>query len=198
MTAFHLKSELQLLSDQMDWTVERYHQMIAAGILTEDDKVELLAGKIVHMSPVGWQHAACISELQDYFLPLRNQGYRLRSENPVTLPNQSEPEPDFAIVKDKANKYSDGHPTPDDIFLLIEVSDLTLKKDMEAKYIIYSEAGIKEYWVVNLPERKLLQFVNPDAEKGMYSTSNEYGATDIFEHTIFGTIEVANILPEIN
>lgn len=72
MTAFHVKTALQLLPDQMDWTVEQYHQMIDVGVLTEDHKVELLAGKIIEMNPVGRLHAACITTLLEYFFPRLN------------------------------------------------------------------------------------------------------------------------------
>jgi Uma2 family endonuclease len=138
------------------WSVEDYHQMIAAGIL-RNHRVELLAGDIVEVSPEGPIHASRIRRVGNYLRSLLN-GLALVSEaHPITL-QQSEPEPDLAIVRLPEERYDDRHPGADDILWLIEISDTTLATDLNQKREIYAAAGIDEYWVVNVPDNCLMVF----------------------------------------
>ncbi|MEO0687433.1 MAG: Uma2 family endonuclease [Cyanobacteria bacterium J06649_11] len=180
----------------MDWTVEQYHQMIDVGVLTEDHKVELLAGKIIEMNPVGRLHAACITTLLEYFFPRLNQEYTLRFENPVTLGDNSEPEPDFVVGIKSNNNYLEAHPKVEDIVVLCEVSDHTLKRDLEIKKGLYAEAGIPEYWIINLFEKELIQFTEPISAEASYKQQKKYGMSDTFEHPVIGTVEVAMLIPK--
>lgn len=144
------------------WTIEDYHRMITAGIL-DDRHVELLNGEIVEMSPEGTPHAAYSQNTGDYLRSLLGSRVRIREAKPVTLPpNNSEPEPDIAIVEPHpVAVYVQHHPYPEDIFWLIEYSDSSLKKDLEVKTEVYAAAGIREYWVINLKAQELIVFRSP-------------------------------------
>jgi Uma2 family endonuclease len=142
------------------WTIDEYHQMIASRIL-ENRRVELLKGEIVEMSPEGEPHAYFSSEAGEYLIRLLGDRAAIRFAKPITLPNDSEPEPDIAIVQRLGREYLEHHPYPENIFWLIEYSDSTLVKDLETKTKIYAEVGIPEYWVVNLKSRYLIIFRDP-------------------------------------
>jgi Uma2 family endonuclease len=148
------------------WTIDEYHRMIDAGILS-DRKVELLKGEIVEMSPEGEPHAYSSGEAGDYLAKLLAERAKIRHAKPITLPNDSEPEPDIAIVQPLGREYRQHHPYPENIFWLIEYANSSLEKDLEAKSKIYAEAGILEYWVVNLKKLHLVVFreVLEDAKK---------------------------------
>jgi len=152
------------------WTVDEYHRIIAAGILDER-RVELLKGEIVEMSPEGEPHAYFSSETGEYLTRLLGDLAMIRHSKPITLPNNSEPEPDIAIVQRLGREYLDHHPYPNNIFWLIEYSDSSLDKDLEIKTKVYAEVGILEYWVVNLRRRQLIVFRDPqDGEYASKST----------------------------
>lgn len=142
------------------WSIAQYHQMISAGIL-ENRRVELLKGEIVEMSPEGEPHAYFSSEAGAYLIRLLGDRATIRSAKPITLPNNSEPEPDIAIVQPLGRTYLEHHPYPENIFWVIEYSDSTLVKDIETKTKVYAEVGILEYWVVNLKKRQLVIFRDP-------------------------------------
>jgi Uma2 family endonuclease len=135
------------------WTIDDYHRLIEAGILS-DRRVELLNGQIVEMPPEREPHAHLSSDAADY---LREE---LRGK-PITLPNQSEPEPDIAIVQDLGDTYLKHHPYPENIFWVIEYSNASLTKDLEVKSKTYAQAGIREYWVINLKRMELIIFQDP-------------------------------------
>lgn len=140
------------------WTVEDYHRMIDAGIL-DDRQVELLNGEIIEMSPEGIPHADLSDEAAGYLRRLLGERARIRDSKPVTLPNNSEPEPDLCICRDV--RYNSHHPYPADIFWLIEFSNSSLAKDLQVKSKTYAAAGIQEYWVLNLKEMKLIVLRSP-------------------------------------
>ncbi len=134
--------------------------MIAAGIL-DDRRVELLKGEIVEMPPEGEPHAYFSSEAGEYLMRLLGDRAMIRHSKQITLPNDSEPEPDIAIVKRLGREYLEHHPYPENIFWLIEYSDSSLDKDLETKSKVYAEVKIPEYWVVNLKQRQLVVFRDP-------------------------------------
>lgn len=142
------------------WTIDEYHRMIAAGILSER-RVEMLKGEIVEMSPEGEPHAYCSHEAGEYLTQLLSKRATIRQAKPITLPNNSEPEPDIAVVQRLGRDYREHHPYPENIFWLIEYANSSLEKDLETKSKIYAEAGIAEYWVVNLKKFHLVVFREP-------------------------------------
>jgi Uma2 family endonuclease len=135
------------------FSVEEYHRMFDLGILTERDRVELIRGEIIRMSPIGRRHAACVNRLND--LLQKKLGIRalVSIQNPVELDDISEPQPDVVLLKRKDDYYESGHPQAEDILLLIEVADTTVELDRGVKIPIYAEDGIIEVWLVNLDEQ---------------------------------------------
>ncbi len=133
--------------------------MIEAGILG-DRRVELLEGEIVEISPEGPTHAFYGEEIADYLRSCLGEKALVREARPITL-SDSEPEPDIAVVKPPRIRYRDRHPGPDDIFLLIEVSQSTQAYDLGDKQKAYAAAGIQEYWVVDLKAKQMTVFRQP-------------------------------------
>jgi Uma2 family endonuclease len=188
--------EPRFFLNTIDWTLEQYHSMVAAGVLTENDRVELLYGKIVPMSPVGRYHAACVSNIQEFFILSFGKKFTWRTQDPVAMLDNSEPEPDFIIAVRDENNYAEGQPTGDDILVLMEVSDSTLDKDREHKLPIYAEGGVKEYWIINLVERQFEIYTVPN-QGGTYGEQAIHQEGSTFEHKLLGTIEVSELLPGI-
>ncbi|PSN16361.1 hypothetical protein C7293_02830 [filamentous cyanobacterium CCT1] len=138
------------------WTLEDYHQMIAAGIL-DDRRVELLNGEIVEMPPEGEPHAYYVRTVGDYLRGLLGDRAHISEGHPITIPaTQSEPEPDIAVVQPLGREYLHHHPYPENVFWLIEFSNTSLKKDAAPKARAYAAAGIPEYWIVNLQKMELI------------------------------------------
>jgi Uma2 family endonuclease len=161
-----------MISDVRLWTVEEYHTMIRAGILTPDDQVELLDGEIINMSPQYPPHAATTQRTFNYlFKKLMDRAF-LRMQLPITLSRLSEPEPDIAVVRIVPDEYSDRHPIIKDIFLIIEVADATLNRDCGKKARIYANAKIPEYWVLDVNEKQIYVFRRP--ENGIYIQETTY------------------------
>ncbi len=115
---------MQLL--RRKFTVEQYHKMLESGILTEDDRVELIRGEIIEMSPIGTKHAACVNRLINLLVQLLNKRVIVAAQNPVALNDNSQPQPDVALLKPRDDFYATAHPQPQDIFLIIEVADSTI------------------------------------------------------------------------
>jgi Uma2 family endonuclease len=143
------------------WSIEDYHRILNAGVF-DNQSVELLKGEIINMPPEGESHAYFSSTAAEYLMQLLSDRALIRSAKPITLPNDSEPEPDIAIVKRLGREYLEHHPYPQNIFWLIEYSDSTLEKDLDLKTKVYAEVGIPEYWVVNLRKRQVVVFRDPE------------------------------------
>lgn len=132
------------------FNVDEYHQMAAAGILTEDDRVELIEGEIVYMMVIGNRHAGCLKHLNQLFV--LGLGYRalIGVQDPVRLSERNEPQPDLSVLRPRADSYSSGHPTPEDVLLLVEVADTSATYERSAKVPLYARHGIRELWLVDL------------------------------------------------
>lgn len=146
------------------FTVEDYHALARSGILAEDDRVELLNGEVVKMSPIGSPHAACVDRLNRSLM--RSVGVKaiVRIQNPIRVDDHSEPEPDVALVRPRADDYSTSHPAPQEVFLLIEVSDTSIAVDRQVKLPLYARAGIAEVWLVDLAARCVEVYSQPAAD----------------------------------
>jgi len=145
------------------WTLDEYQRMIEVGLLDER-RVELLNGEIVEMSPEGEPHAYYRMETKDYLTRLLEGRAVIREAAPIIIPqNNSEPEPDLAIVAPLGREYLQHHPYPENIFWLIEFSNTSLEKDLTTKRKTYATAGIKEYWVRDLQHEQLKVFREPTA-----------------------------------
>jgi len=132
------------------FTTDEYEQMAAAGVLAEDDRIELIEGEIIEMSPLGPQHAACVTRLTELLYELRNRDVIIRVQDPVRLGDFSAPQPDVVIVNRRDDRYAGGHPEPEDVLLLIEVSESSLTYDRNVKLPLYARGGIPEVWLVAL------------------------------------------------
>ena len=143
------------------FTSREYYRMAETGVLKPDARVELLDGKIVDMSPIGPFHGGVVSRLNRLLSKLSNDRWFVWSQNPVTLDDYSEPQPDLMLLKPAADDYTTALPAPDDVFLLIEVSDSTLASDRDAKLPLYGRAGIREVWIVNLPDQSIEVYREP-------------------------------------
>ena len=143
------------------WTVDDYHRMVATGVLTGSDRVELLEGQVIEMSPQLPPHAATTQRAFRYLDRLLEAVAYVRMQLPVTLKPKSEPEPDIAVVRIDANEYGDRHPTPKDIFLIIEVADSTLLGDRQQKALVYAKAGIADYWILDVNAKQVYVFREP-------------------------------------
>lgn len=137
------------------FTVEQYERMIETGILTKYDRVELIEGEIVEMSPIGSGHASCVARLTSLLGEKLARRAIVWGQSPVRLGDNSEPQPDISLLKWRDDFYGHSLPTSDDVLLLIEVSDATLKYDRQVKLPLYARAGIEEFWVVNLQDDEI-------------------------------------------
>ena len=143
------------------FTVDEYYQMGEAGIFHEDDRVELIEGEIIEMVPIGVEHAACVNRLNRYLVERAGRQAVVLTQNPVRLSNFTEPQPDFALAKAKEDFYASGHPGPEDLMLIVEVSDTSLKYDRDVKAALYARMGIPELWIVDIRKRRVEVFRSP-------------------------------------
>ncbi|MGH8905529.1 MAG: Uma2 family endonuclease [Egibacteraceae bacterium] len=142
------------------FTVEKYERMGQTGIFGEDDRLELIEGEIVRMSPIGPVHAWFVDLLNRVLvLQLRDRAI-VRVQNPLRLAPHSEPQPDLAIVR-RRRSYLLGHPTAADVLLVIEVADTSLAFDRKVKIRMYALAGIYEVWVIDIASRAIIVFSGP-------------------------------------
>jgi Uma2 family endonuclease len=175
------------------FTVDEYHRMMQAGILTEDDPVELLEGLIVPKMPHNPSHDGTIELTQEALQRRLPSGWRIRIQSAVTT-GDSEPEPDVAVVPGPAGRFLDHHPGPQEIALLTEVADSTLTRDRQDKGRLYARAGIVCYWIINLVDRVLEVYTDPSGPgpNPMYRHREVYGRTDSVPLIIAGQ-EIARI-----
>lgn len=140
------------------WTQDEYHRMTEAGILDPDERVELLEGQIIAMSAKNPPHSATNLCAADYLRNLLTGKALIRIQDPVDLNVYSEPEPDIAVVQIDPRRYVDHHPTPAEIFLLVEIADTTLERDRTSKAAAYAKAGIADYWILDVNTRQVRVF----------------------------------------
>lgn len=143
------------------FTIDEYHKLLDLGFFSENDRVELIRGEIIETTPKTTPHSVCNSLLWKQLYELIGKQAEIRVQEPIILPSNSEPEPDVVIARKKTDNYLSAHPTVRDLILVIEISDSTLKYDREAKLPLYAEAGINNYWIVNLVDRCLEIYSNP-------------------------------------
>ncbi len=144
-------------------TIDEYHKMIAAGIIPEDARIELILGQMFDMAAKGTRHTFSTTRLVRELTRLIEQGAIVRCQEPITLPNNSEPEPDITIARLRDDNYLDSHPSPSDLMLVIEVADSSLDFDKNIKANLYAAAGIQEYWIVNLLDDRLEVYRQPNS-----------------------------------
>lgn len=133
------------------FSLDEYHHLIEIGFFQPEERLELIEGTLRYMSPISPRHAETLSRMIDQFATQLGMKAMVRAQSPITLADESsEPEPDFALVARHPGGYAERHPNAEDIFLLVEVADSSLRYDREVKVPLYAAAGIREYWIVNL------------------------------------------------
>jgi Uma2 family endonuclease len=145
------------------FSVDDYEQMIAYGVLTEDDRVELIRGEVIDKMSIGDDHAACVDRLNRLLNRAVGDAAIIRIQNPIRL-RDSEPEPDVTLSRPRDDFYASGKPRAADILLAIEVADTTLDTDREVKGPLYAENGIPEHWIVNLNDASVEVHRQPRAD----------------------------------
>ncbi|CCI22456.1 Uma2 family endonuclease [Microcystis aeruginosa] len=176
------------------FTVEEYEKMATEGIIKPDEKVELIRGEIIKMSPMGTRHASIVDRLIQLLYRKFGDLILLGVQNPIRLNNNSQPEPDLSLLIPRSDFYVAAYPCPQDIYLIIEVSDSTIDYDRYTKIPLYAEANIQEVWIVNLKEECLEVYRHP--LHGSYQAIQKYYRGEIIFIESFPAIEftIAEIL----
>ena len=171
------------------FTIDVYHRMADAGVLTEDDRVELLDGEIVQMTPIGSRHASVVDWLSRLLVERLGRRAHVRIQNPVILNDLSEPEPDVAVCELRDDRYVHAHPRPADILLLIEVPQTSGRYDRERKIPAYAAAGVPEVWLVDL-ERNTIEVYREPSQDG-YTEVRSFGRADAVSPSRFPDCMIA-------
>jgi Uma2 family endonuclease len=172
--------------------------MIESGAFTEDDRLELIEGWVVQQIAKGPGHEYAVGQAEDLLRARVPAGWHVRNHAPITLPN-SEPEPDLTIVRGDRGIYRQRHPVASEIALVIEVSDTSLNTD-RVKAKTYGSAGIPEYWIINLVDRRIELYARPDAASELgYASRKSFGAGEAIAFHVagqdLGTLAVSALLP---
>jgi len=141
---------------------DTYHAMVSAGIFSEDDKIELINGYLIKKMSIGSKHGSTVTRLARLLIKQLDDQAVVTIQNPITINEFSEPEPDVVVAKPQDDFYADGHPTPKDILLLIEVADTSLAFDRNAKIPLYAAADVPEAWLVDLIANEITVFRKPE------------------------------------
>ncbi|MEM1215390.1 MAG: Uma2 family endonuclease [Bacteroidota bacterium] len=177
------------------WTTERYEQAIQADVFNKEDKIELLYGQIVAFHPKGAPHDECVTTIAEFFYDRLDENYQIRQEKSLLVTKtHSHPEPDILIVNHQS--YAHRRPTPEDSFLVAEVANSSLDRDRTVKVALYAEAGLQEYWIVNLIHRQIEVHLQPDTEQRIYGSVTIYKSGRTFESPFAGKVVVDDLLPK--
>lgn len=171
------------------FTVEDYHRMGAAGILKPEDRVELIEGEIIQMSPIGSKHAGCVAFLNRLFDRAVGERAIVQVQNPLRIGEGSEPQPDLMLLKPKSDFYASGHPGPSDVLLLIEVADTSAESDREVKLPLYARARIGEFWLVHLDKKQIEVYRDP--QRGAYASTRTHSPGISVSPQAFPDIQVS-------
>jgi Uma2 family endonuclease len=176
------------------FTVGDYHRMAEAGILGRDDRVELLDGAVVEMAPIGPLHAGHVNRLTALFTGRLGSRAVVSVRNPVVLSGYSELQPDLVLLRPRADFYTNAHPQPPDILLIVEVADTTAALDRRVKVPLYAAAGVREVWLLDLPTEGLEVYRDPTA--GGYRDARVLARGERLAPQAFPdlTLEVSNLL----
>jgi len=151
------------------FTVDEYHQLVERGLLSEDSPVELIEGEVVRMSPIGSRHAGVVKRSSTYLHRLLADIVIVSVQDPIRLSDVSEPQPDIALLRPREDFYSNSHPGPGDVLVVIEVADESLRFDRTVKLPLYARARIPQVWLINL--RKNVVEIHSEPKDGRYQKS---------------------------
>lgn len=181
--------------DLRTWNVQEYEKIIELGILTEEDKVELLNGNIVRTSPVGNAHAAHVDRIEEWIKDQIDKKAIVRVQGPIVVNEISNLEPDIAVLKRRADFYLNEAPKAQDTLLIVEVADSSLAKDRAIKGPIYAKGGIAEYWIINLNDQQVEVYHEPKDE--IYTRVLFLKSGQTFQSELFGAVDVDDLLISI-
>jgi Uma2 family endonuclease len=173
----------------MPISIDRYEKMAAAGVLTRDDRVELIEGEILEMASIGTRHGSAAGRLLKRLILAVGDEAIVRAENPLNLGTLSQPQPDLLLLRPRADDYVDSRPGPQDVLLVIEVSDTTLDFDQGTKRSLYARFQIREYWVVDINDRRLIGHSRPN--DGDFGDIVEYGLEDELSPQALPNVRIA-------
>jgi Uma2 family endonuclease len=157
-------------------TVDEYHRMGEAGILAEDDRVELIEGQLIDMAPISSDHADCVNALTRALILGIGEGGIVSPQNPVRLGAHNEPRPDFAILRPKQQGYRSALPGPEDVLLIVEVAASSLAYDRSVKLPLYARHRIPEVWIVDLAAQEIEIFRTPQRDR--YTSSRRVSRSE--------------------
>ncbi|MGH3090591.1 MAG: Uma2 family endonuclease [Rubrobacteraceae bacterium] len=167
---------LDLREARHRFNVDEFYRMGEAGIFDEKSRVELIEGEVVEMNPIGSHHAGNVKRLNALFTEKVRGAAIVDVQNPVQLSEHCQPQPDLALLKPRDDFYSESHPTPEDVILLVEVADTSLAHDRDVKVPLYARYGIPEYWIIDLSGREILAHSRP--EDGKYRITERVKSGD--------------------
>jgi Uma2 family endonuclease len=170
------------------FTLDEYHRMAQVGILNEDDRVELIRGEIVQMTPMGRRHASCVARLNDVLLGTLRGRTVLWPQLPLTILPDSEPQPDIILLRYRDDFYRNALPGPEDVALLIEVADGSLRYDRRLKAPLYAEAGVQDYWIIDLEGGAVEVYQSPSA--GQFRSVERVGHTATLSPLAFPDVQI--------
>ncbi|HEV8712914.1 MAG TPA: Uma2 family endonuclease [Candidatus Binatia bacterium] len=176
------------------FTRDEYYRMAEAGLF-RDERVELLDGEIIAMSPQNTPHASTVYRSAHRLEQLIGNRTCIRCQLPIVLDNWSEPEPDIAVCVPDPDDYSRSHPQPEQILFLVEIADASFPYDRGEKTIAYAASGIPELWIVNLPDRRIEVLTDPDPGTQSYQKQQHAFEGEVLSLPGGGSIAVADILP---
>jgi Uma2 family endonuclease len=142
-------------------TVEDFHRLGDAGVLHEDDRVELIEGELIDMAPIGSRNAACVRRLTELFYAQAQNEFQVSIQSPIRLGPHSEPQPDLALVQPRADHYARAHPSAGEVMLVVEVPDTSAQYDRELKVPLYAAHGIAEVWLIDIPNERVEVYRGP-------------------------------------
>ena len=185
---------MSVQAERRHFSVTEYKRMAETGILSEDDRVELIEGEIVETSPIGSRHAACVRRLDALFNRMLGETAQVSAQNPILIDDYSQPEPDVALLKPRPDYYSEEHPAARDVLLVVEVADTSVEYDRQVKAPLYARAGVGEMWLVNLQEDAVEVYTRP--ENGAYRDRKQFKRGDSISLTVIPglTVGVEDIL----
>jgi hypothetical protein len=204
MTTVSVEPEAVAAAELAPLSVEQYHRMIAAGILPDGEPIELLDGLLVQKirgeaMTVSPRHSVAVGLLIEMGRRLPGLRVHLRVQGPLTIEPRNEPEPDGLVVRGEIQDYADRHPGPAEVTSAIEVADSSLRRDRTLKQRIYARAGVAQYVIVNLLDRQIEVYENPDPDSGRYGARNDFKPGEEVPLLLTGgtrlPVPVASLLP---
>lgn len=172
---------------QLRFSVDEYYKMIELGILKDYEKAEIIEGELIQKKPIGDRHAYIVDNLSRILIKKVSDDILVRIQNPLRVSDSTEPEPDF-VLADLTKFDGKRHPRPEETFLVVEVSDSTLKYDRDTKLPLYAEAEIPEVWIVNL-KNDIIE-IHRRPSNGIYQIAQIYKKGEVAESEILSDLKI--------